>query len=81
MGVAFGNLRTEGSRAIADILDFGPPSCKYAPTKRRALVCEPLTASLRKTSPRCCLNCSYSVLLRHLEMNTTWYLHSHFVWL
>jgi hypothetical protein len=31
--------------------------------------------------PRCCLNCSYSVRLRHLGMNTTWYLHSHLVWL
>src|ERR1051326_2816689 len=39
------------------------------------------TASLRNTSPRCFLNSPYRVLLRHLGMNTTWYLHSHLVWL
>src|ERR1700745_2421161 len=38
-------------------------------------------ASLRNTSPRCFLNSPYRVFLRHLGMNTTWYLHSHLVWL
>src|SRR6476659_5099825 len=38
-------------------------------------------ASLRNTSPRCTRNCPHSVLRRHLGMNTTWYLHSHAVWL
>lgn len=31
----------------------------------------PWAASLRKTSPRCCLGCRYSVLLRHVGMSTT----------
>src|ERR1700730_17192127 len=39
------------------------------------------TASLRNTSPKCGLNWTYRVFLRHLGMNTTWYLHSHLVWL
>src|SRR5215471_11234027 len=38
-------------------------------------------ASLRNTSPRWGRSSAYSVFLRHLGMNTTWYLHSHFVWL
>src|SRR5436309_14945032 len=39
------------------------------------------TARLRNTSPKCCRNSPYSVFLRHFGINTTWYLHSHFVWL
>src|SRR6516164_368217 len=39
------------------------------------------SASLRNTSPRCRRNSPYSTFLRHLGMNTTWYLHSHLVWL
>src|SRR5436190_16025638 len=38
-------------------------------------------ANFRKTSPRCRRNSAYRVFLRHLGMNTTWYLHSHLVWL
>src|SRR6516165_6654688 len=39
------------------------------------------SANVRNTSPTCFLNSPYSALRRHLGMNTTWYLHSHFVWL
>src|SRR5438445_4276325 len=38
-------------------------------------------ASFRNTSPRCRRSSPYSVFLRHFGMKTTWYLHSHFVWL
>src|SRR5947199_6150159 len=38
-------------------------------------------ASFRNTSPRRTLNSPYSTFRRHLGMNTTWYLHSHAVWL
>src|ERR1700676_1719854 len=39
------------------------------------------SANLRNTSPKCRRSSMHSVLLRHFGMNTTWYLHSHFVWL
>src|SRR5207302_9124700 len=35
----------------------------------------------RLIPPQCCRNSPYSVFLRHFGINTTWYLHSHFVWL
>src|SRR6266508_6608091 len=38
-------------------------------------------ASFRNTSPRCRYSSPYSVFLRHFGMKTTWYWHSHFVWL
>src|SRR5829696_3774783 len=38
-------------------------------------------ASLRNISPRCFFNCPYNVCLRHFGINTTWYLHSHLLWL
>src|SRR5207249_12122226 len=38
------------------------------------------SASRRKISPKYRRNPAYSALRRHLGMNTTWYLHSHFVW-
>src|SRR5437667_301017 len=38
------------------------------------------SASRRKISPKYRHNPAYSALRRHLGMNTTWYLHSHFVW-
>src|SRR3990170_7248064 len=39
------------------------------------------SANLRNTSPKWHRNSPYNVFLRHLGMNITWYLHSHFVWL
>src|SRR3954453_15201473 len=38
-------------------------------------------ASLRNTSPRCFFSCPYNVFRRHFGINTTWYLHSHLLWL
>jgi|SRR5215471_14537874 len=40
-----------------------------------------LCGQFAKHPPRCRLSSPYSVFLRHLGMKTTWYLHSHFVWL
>src|SRR5512138_3443932 len=48
------------------------------PSSTRLSFC---SASRRKTSPRCFRTPSYSTFLRHFGMKTTWYLHSHFVWL
>src|SRR5271157_1060850 len=39
------------------------------------------SASLRNTSPKCRRSSPYRIFLRHLGINTTWYLHSHLVWL
>src|SRR3972149_7064919 len=38
------------------------------------------SANRRKTSPKYRRSPLYKVLRRHFGMNTTWYLHSHFVW-
>jgi len=38
-------------------------------------------ASLRNISPKCLRSSPYSTFRRHFGINTTWYLHSHFVWL
>src|SRR5271165_1900037 len=48
------------------------------PSSTRLSFC---SANLRNTSPKCCLSSLYSVFLRHFGINTTWYLHSHLVWL
>src|ERR1700739_3068421 len=48
------------------------------PSSIRLSFCSP---SLRNTSPKCRRNSPYNAFLRHFGMNTTWYLHSHFVWL
>src|SRR5689334_8074215 len=39
------------------------------------------SANLRNTSPKYRRSSPYNTFLRHLGINTTWYLHSHFVWL
>ena len=39
------------------------------------------SASVLKTGPRWRRNSPYRILRLHFGMNTTWYLHSHFVWL
>src|SRR5271165_1852321 len=48
------------------------------PSSTRLSFC---SANLRNTSPKCCLSSLYSVFLRHFGINTTWYLHSHLIWL
>jgi hypothetical protein len=49
--------------------------------QNRVLRTRLFTFNLRNTSPKYLRSCPYNVFLRILGMNTTWYLHSHLVWL
>lgn len=59
-------------------ISLGTGSSSRCPSSIRRSFCP---ASLRNTSPQWFLNCRYNVLRRHFGINTTWYLHSHLLWL